>query len=128
MIPRQRLNAELDRRKETRGDKASKSSDGTRERPRDGGTEVISVNRLFLSFIFCTLFSFVCLFVSFCFALFLVPEGRSGMSDISLLSGISGLSFDSTLLSPLLFFPPSPVTLSILSFSACWSLLLNCFQ
>ena len=32
------------------------------------------------------------------------PEGRLGMSDVSLLSGISGLSFDSTLLSPLLFF------------------------
>ena len=32
------------------------------------------------------------------------PEGRPGMSDVSLLSGISGLSFDFTLLSPLLFF------------------------
>ena len=32
------------------------------------------------------------------------PKGRPGMSDVSLLSGISGLSFDSTLLSPLLFF------------------------
>ena len=32
------------------------------------------------------------------------PEGRLGMSDVSPLSGISGLSFDSTLLSPLLFF------------------------
>ena len=32
------------------------------------------------------------------------PEGRPGMSDVSPLSGISGLSFDSTLLSPLLFF------------------------
>ena len=31
------------------------------------------------------------------------PEGRPGMSDVSLQSGISGLSFDSTLLSPLLF-------------------------
>ena len=30
--------------------------------------------------------------------------GRPGMSDVSPLSGISGLSFDSTLLSPLLFF------------------------
>ena len=34
----------------------------------------------------------------------LTPEGRPGMSDVSPLSGISGLSFDSTLLSPLLFF------------------------
>ena len=32
------------------------------------------------------------------------------------LSGISGLSFDSTLLSPVLFFLASPVTLSVLSF------------
>ena len=32
------------------------------------------------------------------------PEGRLRMSDVSPLSGISGLSFDSTLLSPLLFF------------------------
>ena len=32
------------------------------------------------------------------------PEGRPGMSDVSPLSGISGLSFDSTLVSPLLFF------------------------
>ena len=32
------------------------------------------------------------------------PKGRPGMSDVSPLSGISGLSFDSTLLSPLLFF------------------------
>ena len=32
------------------------------------------------------------------------PEGRPGMSDVSSLSGISGLSFDSTLLSPRLFF------------------------
>ena len=33
----------------------------------------------------------------------LAPEGRPGMSDVSPLSGISGLSFDSTWLSPLLF-------------------------
>ena len=32
------------------------------------------------------------------------PEGRPGMSDVSPLSEISGLSFESTLLSPLLFF------------------------
>ena len=38
------------------------------------------------------------------FPLFSTPEGRPGMSDVSPLSGISGLSFDSTLLSPLLFF------------------------
>ena len=34
----------------------------------------------------------------------ITPEGRPGMSDVSSLAGISGLSFDSTLLSPLLFF------------------------
>ena len=32
------------------------------------------------------------------------PEGRPGMSEVILLSGISGLSFDSPFLSPLLFF------------------------
>ena len=32
------------------------------------------------------------------------PKGRPGMSEVSPLSGITGLSFDSTLLSPLLFF------------------------
>ena len=31
------------------------------------------------------------------------PEGRPGMSDVTLLSGISGLSFDSPFLSPVLF-------------------------
>ena len=54
------------------------------------------------------------------------PEGRPGMSDVSPLCGISGLSFDSTLLSPLVLLP-SPVTLSILPFSACCSFLLNFF-
>ena len=31
------------------------------------------------------------------------PEGRPGMSDVILLSGISGLSFDSPFLSPFFF-------------------------
>ena len=49
------------------------------------------------------------------------PEGRPAMSDVSLRSGISGLSFDSPFLSPLLFvflsfFLPSPLALSVLSF------------
>ena len=44
------------------------------------------------------------------------PEGRLGMSDVPLLCGISGLSFDSSFLSPLLFFLPSPLALSVLSF------------
>ena len=38
------------------------------------------------------------------------------MSDVPLLSGISGLSFDSPFLSPLLFFLPSPLALSVLPF------------
>ena len=38
------------------------------------------------------------------------PEGRRGMSDVFLLSGISGLSFDSPFLAPLLF-----------CFSSAWS-------
>ena len=48
------------------------------------------------------------------------------MSDVSPLSGISGLSFDFTLLSPLLFF--CLVLLPFLSFSASWPFLLNFFQ
>ena len=36
------------------------------------------------------------------------PRRRPGMSDVTLMSGISGLSFDSPFLSPLLFFLPSP--------------------
>ena len=42
------------------------------------------------------------------------PKGRLGMSDVTLLSGISGLSFDSPFLSPLLFFVLSPLALSVL--------------
>ena len=38
------------------------------------------------------------------FMLYATPEGWPGMSDVSPLSGISGLSFDSTLVSPVLFF------------------------
>ena len=37
------------------------------------------------------------------------------MSDVKPLSGISGLSFDFPFLSPLLFFLPSPLVLSVLS-------------
>ena len=44
------------------------------------------------------------------------PKGRPGMSDVTLLSGISGLAFDSPFLSPLFFFLPSPFALSVLSF------------
>ena len=40
------------------------------------------------------------------------PEGRPVISDVNFLSGISGLSFDSPSLSPLLFFLPSPLALS----------------
>ena len=38
------------------------------------------------------------------------------MSNVPLLFGISGLSFDSPFVSPLLFFLPSPLALSVLSF------------
>ena len=47
------------------------------------------------------------------------PEGRLGMSDVSPVSGISGLSFDSPFLSPLFFlsfYLPSPLALSVLLF------------
>ena len=40
----------------------------------------------------------------FCFGLYLCPDGRPGMSDVSHLSWISGLSFDFLFLSPLVFF------------------------
>ena len=48
--------------------------------------------------------TFSALFSLYTVMLLLAPEGRPGMSDVSPLSGISGLSFDSTLLSPLFFF------------------------
>ena len=55
------------------------------------------------------------------------PRREAGDVLCPPLSGISGLSFDSTLLSPLFVLLPSPVTLSVLSFSVCWSFLLNFF-
>ena len=42
------------------------------------------------------------------------PKGRLGMANVSLLSGISGVSFDSPFIS-LSFFLPSPLALSVLS-------------
>ena len=56
------------------------------------------------------------------------PEGRPGMSDVSPLSGISGLSFDSTLLSPVLFFCLVLFLFLTYFLSTCWSILLNFFQ
>ena len=70
------------------------------------------------------------------------PEERPGMSYVPLLSGISGLSFDSPFLSPLFFLSlfffffslPSPLALSVLSFFClcihffCLSILLTFFQ
>ena len=54
------------------------------------------------------------------------PEGRPGMSDVSPMSGISGLSFDSTLQSTSLFFCLILLLfLSYVFFSACWSIPLN---
>ena len=47
----------------------------------------------------------------------LPPEGRLGMSDVSPLSGVLSLSFDSTLLSPLLFY--CLVLLLFLSYLFC---------
>ena len=59
--------------------------------------------------------------------LLFVAKGRLGMSDIFPLSGISGLSLNSTLLSPLLFFCLLPL-LFLFSFSAYWSILLTFVQ
>ena len=42
------------------------------------------------------------------------PRGRPGMSDVALLSEISGLSFDSLFQSPLIF-QPNPLALSVVS-------------
>ena len=56
-----------------------------------------------------------------------VPEGRPGISDISPLSGISGLSFDSTLLIPLMFFSLDLLLFLSYLFCACWPILLNFF-
>ena len=57
---------------------------------------------------------------------FSCQEGRPGISDVSHLSGISGLSFDSTFLSALVL--PSPVAPSVFSFSCLCPSLLSNFQ
>ena len=44
---------------------------------------------------------------------------RPGMSDVSVLSGITGLSFDSNFLSPALVLLPAAVALSVLSLFSC---------
>ena len=49
---------------------------------------------------------------------FWTPEGRPGMSDVSLLSGISGLSFDPIFLFPVLFFYVRLSLLCLVPFSA----------
>ena len=54
-----------------------------------------------LTFLWFTLFLLTLVVVH---TLLAVPKGTPGMSDVSPLSEISGLSFDSTLLSPLMFF------------------------
>ena len=56
------------------------------------------------------------------------PEGRPGMSDVSPLSGISGLSFDSTLLSPILFFCFFRFLFLSCLFTAYWPILLTSFK
>ena len=63
------------------------------------------------------LFDWVLIFLLWtqrCFTGRQTPKGRLGMSAVSPLSGISGLSFDSTLLSPLIFF-----CLILLPFLSC---------
>ena len=55
------------------------------------------------------------------------PEGGPGMSDVSPLSGISGLSFDPTLLSPLVFFCLLPFLFLSCHFSSHWPILLGLF-
>ena len=55
------------------------------------------------------------------------PQGRPEMSDVFPLSGISGLSFDSTLLSPLFFFCLVLLLFLSYSFSGYWSILLHFF-
>ena len=69
------------------------------------------------------------LLISLCWHACQIPlKGGRGCLMSSPLSGISGLSFDSTLLSPLLFFCLVLLLfLSYLFFYACWSIL-NFFQ
>ena len=60
---------------------------------------------LWLLFLCGTMYTCNCCFcVAQCTLVTVAPEGRPGMSDVSPLYGISGLSFYSTLLSPLLIF------------------------
>ena len=47
---------------------------------------------------------FACVCVCVCMHVCMPPKGRLGMSDVTLLFGISGLSFDSPFLSPLFVF------------------------
>ena len=49
------------------------------------------------------------------------------MADVSPLSGITGLSFDSHIPSPVVFLSSS-LAVSGLSFFCEWSILLNCFK
>ena len=56
------------------------------------------------------------------------PKGRLGMSNVSPWSGIAGLSFDSTLLSPVLFFCLVLLLFLLVFSSAIWPILLNFFQ
>ena len=55
------------------------------------------------------------------------PPRRPGMSHVSPLSGISGLSFDSTLVSLLLFFCQIPLLCLCYLFAACWPIFLIFF-
>ena len=75
---------------------AYRKMDGTRERI----SRILELREILLSIQ--TGFSLVNYAAVVC-AILETPEGRPEMSDVSPLSGISGLSFDSTLLSPLFF-------------------------
>ena len=56
------------------------------------------------------------------------PEGRPGMSDVSPpVWNLRAVIWFHFAISSLVLLP-SPVTLSVLSFSACWPFLLNFFQ
>ena len=58
-------------------------------------------------------------------SLYFASNGRPGVSDVSPLSGTSGLSFDSTLLLPLLFLYRGMSLFLFYFYSACWPFLLT---
>ena len=73
-------------------------------------------NNSYIALYHVKIYKLAMLYIISCGAVHYYPEGWLGMSDVNLLSGISGLPFDSPFLSPLLFFLPSSLALSVLSF------------